>query len=63
MKQKKSEGLGAFFAWMDQLNMEAVRREYCGWPLQGEVAHSRNCWIADFHKGLSPAQALDANGD
>ncbi len=63
MEQENGESLEAFFAWMDQLNLEAVQRKYPGWPLQEEIAHSRNCWIEDFHKGLTPAQALEADRD
>ena len=50
-----------FYAWMDELNCEAVRRGYPDWPLPEETAHGLNCWIEDFDKGLTPAQALDAN--
>jgi hypothetical protein len=50
-----------FFAWMDELNREALRRGYPDWPLPDEVAHDLNCWIEDFERGLTPAQALDAN--
>jgi hypothetical protein len=53
----------AFFAWMDELNSEAVRRGYSSddWPMPEQTAHGLNCWIEDFRKGLSLAQALDAN--
>jgi hypothetical protein len=52
-----------FFAWLDELNREAVRRGLNpdDWPLPHEIAHSENCWIEDFQNGLTPAQALDAN--
>jgi hypothetical protein len=65
MEQNRlDDSLKGFFKWMDELNEEAVRRGYAGWPLQAETAHSRNCWIVDFGKGLTPAQALDAdNGE
>ena len=59
--RQKAERVQKFFAWMDELNREAVRRRYDGWPLQEEIAHNRNCWIEDFDKGLTPAQALDAD--
>lgn len=49
-----------FFAWMDELNLEAVRRSYPNWLLAEETAHVLNCWIDEFAKGLTPAQALDA---
>jgi hypothetical protein len=50
-----------FFAWMDDLNREAVRRGIPDWPLPDEIAHDENCWLEDFKHGLTPAQALDAN--
>jgi len=55
----------AFFAWMDELNREAVRRGLNPdvWPLPDEIAHGENCWIEDFENGLTPDQALDANYD
>ena len=60
-QENRDKSLEGFFAWMDKLNGEAVRRGYQDWPLQEEVAHSRNCWIADFENGLTPAQALDVD--
>jgi hypothetical protein len=55
----------AFFAWMDELNREAVRRGLNPdvWPLPDGIAHGENYWIEDFENGLTPAQALDANDD
>ncbi len=62
MQQVNRTGsLEGFFAWMEDLNREGVRRGYHEWPLQKEIARSRNCWIADFHSGLTPAQALDSD--
>jgi hypothetical protein len=46
-----------FFAWMDELNREAVRCGYADWPLPEETAHGPNCWIDDFAKGLTPAHS------
>jgi hypothetical protein len=52
--------LPAFYAWMDELNAEAVRRglDPDRWPL---TAHRENCWLVDCRAGLTPAQALDQN--
>jgi hypothetical protein len=60
-QERDDDSLGTFVAWVDELNDEAVRRRYTDWPLQTEIAHSRNCWMIDFERGLTPAQALDAD--
>jgi hypothetical protein len=61
MDNDGGEYLQEFFKWMDGLNKEAMRRGYWAYPLPGEIAHGRNCWIEDFDNGLSPAEALDAD--
>lgn len=56
------EKLAPFYAWMVELNAEAVRRGYdlrC-WPLPDTTAHRENCWIVDFRADLTPVHALDA---
>ena len=59
--ETKTRELIAFYAWMDELNAEAVRRGLSSddWPMPDEVAHSLNCWMTDFRRGLSPVKALD----
>jgi hypothetical protein len=60
-QNRHDHSLKEFFLWMDELNAEAIQRGLAGWPLQEEIAHSRNCWIVDFEQGLTPKQALDAD--
>jgi hypothetical protein len=62
-QESGNQSLEEFFAWMDQLNVEAVQRGFWHCPLPKDIAHSRNCWIEDFSNGLTPTQALDAQFD
>jgi hypothetical protein len=49
-----------FYAWCDELNAEAVRqgRNPEMWPMHESVIRGGNCWLPDFEKGLTPADAL-----
>lgn len=49
----------AFFGWMDALCAEAMRQGLkAPWPISDRVSDGLNFWIADFCRGLTPAQAL-----
>ena len=52
----------AYFAWMDELNAEAVRRgcDPAEWPMP--EPHSETCYLTDFEEGRTPVEALDASG-
>jgi hypothetical protein len=52
--------LVAFFGWIDALCAEAMRRDLkAPWPMSERMAEDLNYWIADFERGLTPAEALD----
>jgi hypothetical protein len=52
--------LVAFFGWMDALCAEAIRQGLgTPWPISDRMAEGLNYWIADFDRGLTPAEALD----
>ena len=59
---ENEDNLQEFYAWMDLLNEEAVRSGCWDLPLCDTIAHSPNCWIEDFRRGLTPAEALEADG-
>jgi hypothetical protein len=56
MPKRREYEVTAFYAWMDELNAEAVRRglDSNKWPLPDEVAHGENCWMIEFERRLSP---------
>jgi hypothetical protein len=58
-----NDKLTPFYAWLDELNAEAVRRGYDPQyrAALDTTAHRENSsWNVDFCAGLTPTQALDA---
>ena len=59
-----TELTAAQLVWMKELNREAIRRgcDPARWP-SASIETGPTCWLEDYEAGLTPAQALDANGD